>query len=172
MTTAVTSPRALGGRRPRNDTVEEVSAMEVASPRRRVRADKVSSPSTSCAVNFSVKTKMLGATWAVTSTVDLGSTIKDEARIHEYTTLVSWSDVELFAAQAEHVIPHNLYLVPLPLRGPVIRKILNAICDSKGEMLVLNFLNADACLQSEPTRSVRVFSRQLSSDSLLQLGVM
>jgi hypothetical protein len=162
-----TTPRA--GRRPRENTLEENIAVEVASPRRRQKPASLLSPSPECTVLFVVRTKSLASgTWNVTSQIDLGSTVHDEARCHDSTATVTWKDMEDFAAQSQFAIPAAMYLLPAAMRGPHVRKLLNSIADARGVPYVLRFLNADACLSAQ--RSVRVFSRQLSSDSLSQLA--
>jgi len=149
---------------------------DVSSPRSR-RQRPLTRPSeqssSAATVSFIVKVKSLTAgTWAVTSVVDLGSSARDDARLHETTTAVSWTDLEQWAAQAGYVMPPAYHLVPLGMRGTQVRKVLNALCDSVGVPVVLRFLSADACLTSGSARSVRVFSRQMSSGTLQQLGVM
>jgi len=149
---------------------------DVASPRSR-RQRPLARPSehmpNAATVCFIVKVKSLTAgTWSVTSVVDLGSTARDDARLHEMTTVISWTDIEQWAAQSGYTIPPSYYLVPLGMRGTQVRKVLNALSDSSGVPVVLRFLNADACLTSGSGRSIRVFSRQMSSGSLQQLGVM
>ena len=103
------------------------------------------------------------------SYVDLGNTVRDEARLHDYSIVLSWVDVETIAAGAGYILPSNVFLMPLPMRGPAVRKALGGICDLKGVPYILRILNADACLSGQ---RVRVFSRQMSAESMTQLGIM
>jgi len=125
--------------------------------------DRLSSSSTPISARFDVKFRG-HKTWTVTSRVDLGPNIHDEARFRDALTEISWADIEAFAREIGVSVPPGLHLLLPALRGGLIRRWFELVAAERGLNVVLHFLHADDVVRFPP-RLNRVFSRAFEDPS-------
>ena len=122
------------------------------------RHDSSSNPAPA-AMSASFDVKFKGhKTWTVTTRVDLGPDVHDEARFRDAASDVSWAELETFSREVGVSLPPPLHILLPALRGSLIRRWLELVAVERGVNTVLQFLHTENIVLA-PVRLNRVFSR-------------